>query len=147
MTSTFTKKLNFTLPGICVAVMFMVACGSSTSANDEEETENQERTFDLVLSADESTKIGTVTTREITESDDAYIDDGFFITLTISTSDFEGPFDINMVDSDSHCGTFNVQPGDKAEMPCTYSDFLNDPAGLTVTAEDGDGAEANPVSG
>ncbi|MEX0905506.1 MAG: hypothetical protein WD604_08750 [Balneolaceae bacterium] len=141
----YARKLLFTLTYSCIALLVFTGCGSTTSAN-EEETDKQERTFDLVLAADDS-KIGTITTELITEEDDAYIDEGFFITLNISASDFEGPFDINMVDSDSHCGTFDVQSGEKAEMPCNYDDFLDDPEGLTVTAEDGQGEDAYPVSG
>lgn len=141
-----TTKLLFTFTYFCITIFVITGCGSSTSANEDEETDKQERTFDLVLSSDD-TKIGTVTTEIITEDDDAYIDEGFFITLNISASDFKGPFDINMVDSDSHCGTFDVQAGEKGEMPCNYSDFLDDPEGLTVTADDGQGEEAHPVSG
>lgn len=122
----------------------LAGCSSSTSANDGDGDQNNEtRTFDVMLSADSSTKVGTATTELITEESDAYIDDGFFITLDISESDFEAPFDISM--NGGQCGTWDVQVNEKAEMPCDYSEFLNDPSGLTITSEDGSGEEAYAV--
>ena len=119
-------------------------CSSSTSANDEEEKSgNETATFDLMLSSDGSTVVGSATTEIITEDSDAYIDEGFFITLDISDSGFQAPFDIYM--NGGQCGTWNVQDGEKAEMPCDYDEFLSDPTDLTVTSEDGDGVEAYPV--
>lgn len=126
-----------------ITVMF-AGCSSSTSANDEDgESGNETATFDLMLSSDGSTVVGTATTEIITEESDAYIDEGFFITLDISDSGFQAPFDISM--RGGQCGTWDVQDGEKAEMPCDYDDFLSDPADLTVTSEDGNGEEAHPV--
>lgn len=133
----------FNLLMMMLAVALVTGCSSSTG-NDDDNKNTREKTFDLVLSSNGSTKVGTITTAEITEGDDAYIEDGFFITISVSDSDFEPPFDVNFVDSDSHCGTFNVQPGEKGEMPCNYDDFLDDPSELTVTADDGDGDDARP---
>lgn len=124
----------------------LAGCSSSTSANDDDDgksSENETQTFDLMLSADSSTKVGTVETEIITEDSDAYIDDGFFITLDISASDFEAPFDVSM--KGGQCGTWGVQDGDKAEMPCDYDEFLDDPSGLKITSEDGSGVEAYAV--
>lgn len=119
-------------------------CSSSTSVNDEDgEAGNETATFDLTLSGDGSTVVGTATTEIITEDSDAYIDEGFFITLDISDSGFQAPFDIFM--NGGQCGTWDVQDNEKAEMPCDYDDFLSDPADLTVTSEDGNGVEAYPV--
>lgn len=126
-----------------MATMF-VGCSSSTSANDEDgDSNNETRTFDLMLSSDGSTKVGTVTTEIITEDSDAYIDDGFFVTLDISASDFEAPFDISM--KGGQCGTWDVQVDEKAEMPCDYDEFLADPSGLKITSEDGSEVEAYAV--
>jgi hypothetical protein len=123
----------------------LAGCSSSTSANndDGESSENAIKTFDLMLSADSSTKVGTAETEIITEESDAYIDEGFFITLDISASDFEAPFDISM--KGGQCGTWDVQVNEKAEMPCDYDEFLADPSGLKITSEDGSGVEAYAV--
>jgi hypothetical protein len=123
----------------------LAGCSSSTSANndDGESSENETITFDLMLSADSSTKVGTAETEIITEESDAYIDEGFFITLDISASDFEAPFDISM--KGGQCGTWDVQVNEKAEMPCDYDEFLADPSGLKITSEDGSGVEAYAV--
>ncbi|MCG2587589.1 hypothetical protein [Rhodohalobacter sulfatireducens] len=116
-------------------------CSSSTSANDEDgDPENETRTFELVLSSDGSTNVGTATTEIITPDSDAYIDEGFFITLDISAGDFEAPFDVSM--RGGQCGTWDVQVDEKAEMPCDYDEFLADPSDLKVTSEDGSGVEA-----
>lgn len=127
-----------------IAVLF-AGCSSSTSVNEEEDgkSENETKTFALMLSSDSSTQVGTATTEIITEESDAYIDEGFFITLDISMSGFEAPFDISM--RGGQCGTWGVQDGDQAEMPCDYDNYLSDPADLTVTSEDGSGVEAYPV--
>jgi hypothetical protein len=123
----------------------LAGCSSSTSANndDGESSENETITFDLMLSADSSTKVGTAETEIITEESDAYIDEGFFFTLDISASDFEAPFDISM--KGGQCGTWDVQVNEKAEMPCDYDEFLADPSGLKITSEDGIGVEAYAV--
>lgn len=122
----------------------LAGCSSSTSANEEDgDSENETRTFDLMLSSDGSTVIGTATTEIITEESDAYIDEGFFITPDISDSGFQAPFDIYM--NGGQCGTWDVQDGEKAEMPCDYDEFLSDPSDLTITSEDGNGVEAYPV--
>ncbi|MDZ7718415.1 MAG: hypothetical protein U5K72_06290 [Balneolaceae bacterium] len=124
----------------------LAGCSSSTSANEEDkDSEKQTRTFDLILAADGSTVVGTATTEIITEDDDAYIEDGFFITLDISGSEFDPPFDIDMNTNSGFCGTWDVQDGEKAEMPCDYEEFLSDPGELIVTSEDGDGVEAYTV--
>lgn len=139
----FTFLMAFGMMAVLVA-----GCSSSTSANGDDENGNSEketRTFDLMLSADGSTKIGTATTEIITPDDDAYIDEGFFITLDISASDFEPPYEIDMNNNSGVCGTWDVQDGEKAEMPCDYDEFLDNPVDLTVTSEDGDGVEAYPV--
>ncbi|MDR9366484.1 MAG: hypothetical protein RI575_14205, partial [Balneolaceae bacterium] len=116
-------------------------CSSSTSANDEDgDPENETRTFELVLSSDGSTNVGTATTEIITPDSDAYIDEEFFITLDISAGDFEAPFDVSM--RGGQCGTWDVQVDEKAEMPCDYDEFLADPSDLKVTSEDGSGVEA-----
>lgn len=139
---SFTK-LFIVLMAFGMMASMLAGCSSSTSANedDEDNSEKETRTFDLMLSADGSTKVGTATTEIITEDSDAYIDEGFFITLDISASDFEAPFDISM--KGGQCGTWGVQDGDKAEMPCDYDEFLADPSGLKITSEDGSGVEAH----
>lgn len=123
----------------------IAGCSSSTSVNEEDgESDKETATFDLMLSSDGSTVVGsTATTEIITEDSNAYIDEGFFITLDISDSDFEAPFEIFM--NGGQCGTWDVQDGEKAEMPCDYDEFLSDPADLTITSEDGNGVEAYPV--
>lgn len=120
------------------------ACSSSTSADDEEgPNEKETRTFEVLLAADGSTQVGTATTEIITPEDDAFIDEGFFITLDISSSDnFEPTYEINMNHSSGLCGTWDVQNGEKAEMPCDYDEFLDDPTSVIVTSEDGSGVDA-----
>lgn len=138
--SSITKSFIIFMAFGLMATMFS-GCSSSTSANDDNDSSNNEtRTFNVMLSADSSTKIGTAETEIITEESDAYIDDGFFITLDISASDFEAPFDISM--KGGQCGTWDVQVDEKAEMPCDYDEFLDDPTGLKITSEDGGGVEA-----
>lgn len=125
--------------GLITAIF--AGCSSSTSAADEDgDPENETQTFELVLSSDGSTKVGTATTEIITPDSDAYIDEGFFITLEISAANFEAPFDISM--RGGQCGTWDVQTDEKAEMPCEYDRFLDDPSDLKVTSEDGSGIEA-----
>lgn len=127
-------------------VTMFAGCSSSTSANDEDEGSNNEtRTFDVMLSADNSTKVGTAETEIITPDSDAYIDEGFFITLEISSSNFDAPYEINMSVSNGLCGTWDVEESEKAEMPCDYDEFLADPTGLKITSEDGSGVEAYSV--
>lgn len=140
LTKSFLILMAF---GLMTALL--AGCSSSTSANEDDDgnSENETQTFDLMLSSDGSTKIGTAITEIITEDSDAYIDEGFFITLDISDSGFQAPFDISM--RGGQCGTWDVQDGEKAEMPCDYDEFLSDPADLTVTSEDGSGVEAYPV--
>lgn len=141
--SSITKSFIILMAFGLMTAMF-AGCSSSTSANDEDgDSDNETQTFDLMLSADSSTKVGTATTEIITEESDAYIDDGFFITLDISASDFEAPFDISM--KGGQCGTWDVQVDEKAEMPCDYDEFLADPSGLKITSEDGSGVEAYAV--
>lgn len=141
---TFIAKSFIILMVFGLMTTISAGCSSSTSANDEDRDSNNEtRTFDVVLSADSSTKVGTATTEIITEESDAYIDDGFFIKLDISDSDFEAPFDISM--KGGQCGTWDVQVDEKAEMPCDYDEFLADPTGLKITSEDGSGVEAYAV--
>lgn len=125
--------------------VLITGCSSSTSVNEDETSEKETRTYDLMLSADDSA-IGILTTEEITPEDDAYIDEGFFITLNISATNFEAPYDLSLNSNSGVCGTWDVQGGEKAEMPCDYDQFLSDPANLTVTSEDGDGVEAYPVA-
>ncbi len=138
--SSIIKSLLILLAFGLSTAMF-AGCSSSTSANDEDgDSNNETQTFDLMLSSDGSTKVGTATTEIITEESDAYIDDGFFITLDISASDFEAPFDVSM--KGGQCGTWDVQVDEKAEMPCDYDEFLDDPSGLKITSEDGSGIEA-----
>lgn len=128
----------------CLVTAMFAGCSSSTSANEDEDgnSEKETRTFDLMLSADGSTVVGTAETEIITPDSDAYIDEGFFITVNISASDFEPPFDIDMNNNSGVCGTWDVQDGEKAEMPCDYDEFLADPSGLKITSEDGSGVEA-----
>lgn len=141
--SSTIKSLLILMAFGLMTTMF-AGCSSSTSANDEDGDSNDEtRTFDLMLSADSSTKVGTATTEIITEESDAYIDDGFFITLDISASGFEAPFDISM--QGGQCGTWDVHVEEKAEMPCDYDEFLDDPSSLKITSEDGSGVEAYAV--
>lgn len=139
------KQTLILLLAFGMAALLFAGCDSPNSANeDEENLEKETKTFDLILSSDSATKIGTATTEILTPDDDAYIDEGFFITLNITDSDFEPPYDIDMNTDSGFCGTFNVQDGDKAEMPCDYDEFLSDPSSLAVTSEDGSGIEAYP---
>lgn len=143
----FLKNIIPLVLVIGMGPLLITGCDSSTSANGEDEEENSNknsRTFDLVLSSDNSTNIGTITTSEITEDDDAYIDEGFFVTIELSDSDFSPPFEINMIETSGQCGTWDVEPDEKAEMPCDYEYFLSNPGDLVVTSEDGDGEDAYP---
>ncbi len=137
---SFFKSSFIALLALGVVSVFAAGCESSTSANEQKET----RTFDLVLSSDSATKVGELTTSEITEDDDAFIDEGFFITISLSDTDFSPPYDISMQEGGGICGTFNVQPDEQGEMPCDYQSFLSDPGQLTVTSDNGNGVEANP---
>ena len=142
--SSITKSF-IVLMAFGLMIAMFAGCSSSTSANEDVEGngEKETRTFELMLSADSSTKNGTATTEVDTPDSDAYINEGFFITLDISDSEFEAPFDISA--QGGQCSTWDVQADEKAEMPCDYDDFLSDPADLTITSEDGDGVEAYPV--
>lgn len=143
----FLKNIITLVFVVGMGALLITGCDSSTSANGEEEEKNSNknpRTFDLVLSSDNSTNIGTITTSEITEDDDAYIDEGFFVTIELSDTDFSPPFDINMTEVSGQCGTWDVEPDEKAEMPCDYEYFLSNPGNLVVTSEDGDGEDAYP---
>lgn len=138
---SLTSKSFIILVAFGLMTALLAGCSSSTSANDENgDPENETQTFELVLSSDGSTNVGTATTEIITPDSDAYIDEGFFITLDISAADFEAPFDISM--RRGQCGTWDVQVDEKAEMPCDYDEFLADPSDLKVTSEDGSGVEA-----
>ncbi len=143
--NSFSLKTPFSLLiALGMMVILFSGCNSSTSTNEEENnSKNETRMFNLMLSSDGSTHVGTATTEIITPEDDAFIDEGFFITLDISESGFEAPFDISM--RGGQCGTWDVQNDEKAEMPCDYDKFLSDPSDLTVTSEDGSGIEAYPV--
>lgn len=137
------KQTLFLLITFGMASLMFAGCSSPNSADEGDENLDKEtRTFDLILSSDNTTHIGTATTEIITPDDDAYIDDGFFITLDISESNFEPPYDIGMNTNSGYCGTFDVQDGDKAEMPCDYDEFLSEPSSLVVTSEDGNGVDA-----
>lgn len=133
------RKPLFPILAVGILAMLFAGCDSTTSANEEEK---QSRTFELVMSSDNTTKVGEITTSEITEGDDAYIDEGFFVTISLSGSGFSPPFDISMTEGGGICGTFNVQPDKKAEMPCDYQEFLANPGNLIVTSDNGNGEEA-----
>lgn len=137
--SSIIRKPLFAMLAAVMLAMVFAGCDSSTSANEEEK---ESRTFELIMSSDNTTKVGEITTSEITEGDDAYIDDGFFITIALSGSGFSPPYDISMTEGGGICGTFNVQPDEKAEMPCDYQEFLSNPGNLIVTSDNGNGDEA-----
>lgn len=137
---SFFKKPAVALMAIGLVTVFSAGCESSTSANEEEK---ETRTFDLVLSSDNATKVGELTTSEITEGDDAFVDEGFFITISLSDTDFSPPYSVDMQEGGGICGTFNVQPDERGEMPCDYASFLSDPGQLIVTSENGNGEEAH----
>ncbi|MDZ7773197.1 MAG: hypothetical protein U5K31_10745 [Balneolaceae bacterium] len=120
-------------------MLALAGCDSPTSSEDGA---TETRTFDLILSSDNSTKVGEITTSEITEESDAYIDEGFFITITLSSTDFNPPFGVDLTEAGGICGTWDVQPDEKAEMPCDYEQFLDAPDRLIVSANNGDGEEA-----
>lgn len=126
---------------ILLSVIIMVGC--KDSATGDNGTDKDFKTYDLVLTSDGS-KVGEITTSQITEDDDAYIDDGFFVTLNITSSDFNAPFDLGSTSGGGYCGTWDVQPREKGEMPCDYDDYLANPEELKVTSENGDGVEAHP---
>lgn len=126
---------------ILLAGILMTGC--KDSATGENGSDKETKTYNLVLASDGS-KIGEITTERINEDDDAYIDEGFFATLTISDTDFKAPFDMGINNNDGYCGTFDVQAGEKAEMPCDYDDYLSSPNQLIITSENGDGLEAYP---
>lgn len=126
---------------ILLVTIIMVGCkGSATGVNG---SDKDSKTYDLVLTSDGS-KVGEITTSRITEDDDAYIDDGFSVTLDITNFDFNAPFDITSTSNGGLCGTWDVQPGEKGEMPCDYDKYLANPEELKVTSENGDGIEAHP---
>ena len=138
--SLWKKILNKMLFCILIAGVMAGCKDSATGAEGDGNKEN--KTFDLVLVSD-GTKIGSVTTERITADSDAYIDEGFFATLTVTDSDFPPPFDVGM-ETGGYCGTWDVQPDEKAEVPCDYDEFLSNPTELTVTAADGNGRDAHP---
>ncbi|NGP87075.1 hypothetical protein [Fodinibius halophilus] len=135
------KWIHSTLVLLFAAIMIV---GCKDSATGDDGSKKEVKTYDLALSGDGS-KIGTVSTSVITEDDDAYIDEGFFVTINLTTSNFNPPFDIHINNTDGYCGTFDVQEDEQAEMPCDYDNFLSEPSQLTITAEGGDGEEANPL--
>ncbi len=139
--ASIKKVLNSVFTILFVSVL-LIGCKDSATGS-EEEVNKGIKTYDLVLATDAST-IGKLTTERITEEDEAYIDEGFFVTLNIQSSDYQAPYDIHINNSDGYCGTFGVQSGEQAEMPCDYDNYLSNPEELTVTSEDGDGLEANP---
>ncbi len=145
---TDPENRNFRIPQwlngvLAVLLVGIVMTGCKDSATGDNGSEKETKTHNLVLASDGS-KIGEITTERITEEDDAYIDEGFFATLTISDADFKAPYDMGINNDNGYCGTFDVQSGDKAEMPCDYDDYLSSPAQLKITSEDGDGVEAHP---
>ncbi|GAA5522733.1 hypothetical protein LQ318_13330 [Aliifodinibius salicampi] len=126
----------FTILFLCALLV-----GCKDSATGSEELNKSTKTYDLVLATDGST-LGKVTTERITKEDDAYIDEGFFVTLSIDVSDFKAPYEIYVNNEDGYCGTWDVQSGEKAEMPCDYDHFMANTEELRVVSEDGDGVEA-----
>lgn len=136
-----TKKLSSSVFAILFLCVLLVGC--KDSATGSEDLSKSTKTYDLVLATDGST-IGELTTERITEEDDAYIDEGFFVSLNIQSSDYQAPYDIHINNDDGYCGTFGVESGEQAEMPCNYDNYLSNPEELTVTSEDGDGLEAHP---
>ncbi len=137
-----TKILSNSIFAMLFLCVLLVGCKDSATGSEGELNKNT-KTYDLVLATDGST-IGELTTERITEEDDAYIDEGFFVTLNIQSSDYQAPYDIHINNDDGYCGTFGVESKEKAEMPCDYDNYLSNPEELTVTSEDGDGLEAHP---
>ncbi|SMO45919.1 hypothetical protein [Fodinibius sediminis] len=134
----FNRACMLLLAGIMIT-------GCKDSVTDGNGADKDTQTFDLVLVAGGS-KVGTVSTARITPDDDAYIDEGFFVTVKVTDERFNAPFDIYINNNNGYCGTFDVRPDEKAEMPCDYDDFLSNPTELTVTDENGDGESARPAS-
>lgn len=128
---------------LTVLLAGIIITGCKDSATGDNGPDKETKTYNLVLTSDGS-KIGEIMTARITEDDDAYIDEGFFATLTISDMDFKAPFDMGINNDGGYCGTFDVQAGEKAEMPCDYDDYLSNPDQLIITSENGDGIEAHP---
>lgn len=134
------KKLLNSIFAVLLFSVMLIGCKDSPTGS-EEELNKSTKTYDLVLATDGST-IGEITTERITEEDDAYIDEGFFVTLSIEVSDFNAPYEIYVNNEDGYCSTWDVQSGEKAEMPCDYDHFMANTEELRVVSEDGDGVEA-----
>lgn len=126
---------------------FVVGCESPTSSDDVtgggSGASKDARTFDLVLESDNTTSIGTVATERITAQDDAYIDDGFFIVVSLDNGvSYSEPYDISVEEDGGVCGTWDVTEDEQGEVPCDYDVFLADTSALVVTSNNGSGNRA-----
>ncbi|MDZ7793518.1 MAG: hypothetical protein U5P10_07430 [Spirochaetia bacterium] len=140
------SKMFFVL-ALTGLALFMIGCenpiSSDENGGDESGTSKDARSFDLVLESNPNTKLGTVATERITAEDDAYIDDGFFIVVSIDDGvSYPEPYDIFMEEGTGVCGTWDVYEDEQGEMPCDYDVFLEDTSALDVTSEDGNGEKA-----
>jgi len=133
----------------------MIGCKNSSTSSGTSNDENNgnlsrdPKTYDLVLSSD-GTKIGTISTERILKGDDDYMnaddpaDEGFHVTVDISATNFDEPYDIDIPTDYGTCGTFDVHSEKRAAMRCHYDNFLSNPSKLTVIDQDGKGDEAHP---
>ena len=115
-----------------------IACSDSKSATEED---RNRQNYDLIL-VDNGQTIGSVVTEDTLEGDDTRTSEAFFITITISDSNFGQPLDVTLDHATGRCFIGNVFSGERRDMPCDYQRFLDDPEGLRITAEDGDGEVA-----
>ncbi len=117
---------------------FAFACSDSTSATEED---RNRQTFGLILESNGQT-VGSVVTEDALEGDNTLTSEAFFISITITDSNFTQPMDVTLDHEAGRCFIGNVFSEERRDMPCTYERFLDSPEGLRVTAEDGDGEVA-----
>lgn len=127
------------LNAVVLFVLFTTfACSDSTSATEED---RNRQTYDLIL-AENGEIIGSVVTEDALEGDDTRTSEAFFVTITITNSEFTQPMTVYLDHSNGRCGIGNVFSEERRDLPCEYELFLNEKEGLRVIAEDGDGDAA-----
>lgn len=130
-----SKKPYTLIAALLLLVFIPLSCSDSTSSAEEDRNRQQ---FNLILQSN-GQSVGTVVTEDALEGDDTRTSEAFFITITISDSNFGQPLDVTLDHADGRCFIGNVFSEERRDMPCAYQRFLDDQDGLRITADDGDG--------
>lgn len=111
------------------------ACSDSTTASEDD---RNRQSYDLIL-VDSGANVGSVVTEDALEGENTLTSQAFFITITITNSEFTQPMTVNLDHSNGRCGIGNVFSEERRDLPCEYELFLDEKEGFRVIAEDGDG--------